>query len=256
MSAEQFDKPLAVNGGGPKPGRAVDNSPHLTHFHSFFNDTFTWKYPRTTGLLFASSLLVIFLGHFVDLLRYVFKGAYITFAVVAFVEYVGRPVTGTGFMTQLRPRQYYTIPRENLEIIFAEAHDFLNFVVLEFQRVLFVEHLGYTIASFVLSFVGYFLIKYLPLWSLVLLADIALFTLPLIYLQNQELIDAQIARVSAIMNQHVQNAKGLAGKHTADYMNKARAYSNDLSGKVSAYQNRQKIPPKTAEPVVNETVVG
>jgi len=256
--SDEYDRPFAMsdshngNGIGAKlPGQPKKDDAPLTHFHSFIYDTFSWTFPRTTGLLFAGSLALILLGHFVDILRYTFKGLYITFAVVALVEWVGRPVTGTGFMTQLRPKKYYTIPREHLEVLFAEAHDFLNFIVLEFQRVLFVENLGYTSAAFGLSLISYFMIKLLPLWSLILIADVCLFTLPLVYLQNQELIDAHLKRATDAVNQQVQQAKGLAAKHTGEYTNKAKAYANDLTGKVSSYQNRQKIPPTS--PKANDT---
>ena len=46
----------------------------------------------------------------------------------------------------MRPRRYYIIPRESLESIFEEIHDFLNFVVVEFQRILFVENIVTTVA--------------------------------------------------------------------------------------------------------------
>ncbi|KAK6343218.1 hypothetical protein TWF730_010818 [Orbilia blumenaviensis] len=221
---------------------SVPKDPTVTHFHSFFYDTFTWKYPRTTGLLFASSLAFFLLGHYVNILRYAFKAAYITFAATAAFEYLGRPTTGTGFMTQVRPAKYYTIPRENLEMVFAEIHEFLNFIVLEFQRVIFVENLTVTIASFVFSLIGYFLVKFMPIWSLLILADVLLFTAPLVYLQNQELIDSHIRQASAAANDQLQNARGLAEKHTADYSAKAKAYANDITGKlVSVYQDRQKI---------------
>jgi hypothetical protein len=145
-------------------------------------------------------------------------------------------------MTQVRPHKYYTIPRENLEMFFAEVHEFLNFVVLEFQRILFVENLGVTILAFVSSLVGYFLVKFMPIWGLLLLADVSLFTLPLAYLQNQELIDHHVKRASAAANDQIQNARGLAEKHTNEYSTKARASIGDLTGKLSGvYQNRQKI---------------
>lgn len=245
------------------PTHPVQNVPHdptVTHFHSFFYDTFTWKYPKTTGLLFAGSLGFLLLGHYVNILRYAFKGAYITFAAVASFEYLGRPTTGTGFMTQVRPHKYYTIPRENLEMIFAEIHEFLNFVVLEFQRILFVENLSVTTLAFATSLIGYFLVKFMPIWGLLLLSDVLVFTIPLAYLQNQELIDHHIRRASAVANDRIQSARGLAEKHTNQYSSKAKAYAGDLSNKISgAYANRQKIDKPAApntpnnEPASNPT---
>ena len=78
-------------------------------------------------------------------------------------------------------------------------------------------------------------------------ADVCLFTFPLIYIQNQEVIDAHLRKATEAVNKQVEHAKGLAGKHTAEYTNKAKAYATDLTGKVSAYQNRQKIPPKSPQ---------
>jgi len=245
-----FDKlkdkvPLAAAG----PAHNISRDPTLTHFHSFFYDTFTWKYPRTTGLLFAGSLAVLLLGHYVDILRYTLKVAWMVFAAAATIEWVGRPTTGTGFMTQIRPQKYYTIPRENLEMIFAEIHEFLNFVVLEFQRVLYVENLSVTIVAFVASLISYYLVKLMPLFGLLIVGDVIVFTGPLVYLQNQELIDNHIKQASAVANDHIQNARGLAEKHTAEYSNKARASIGDLTGKLSsAYQGRQKIDKPAGTP--------
>ncbi|KAF3942280.1 hypothetical protein ABW19_dt0204027 [Dactylella cylindrospora] len=228
------------------PAPVVPNDPNVTHFHSLFYDTFTWKYPRTTGLLFASTLGFLLLGHYVNILRYALKGAYLTFAATAAIEYLGRPTTGTGFMTQVRPQRYYTIPRQNLDMFFAEVHEFLNFVVLEFQRIIFVENLTVTIASFVVSLIAYNLVKFMPIWSLLLLTDILVFTLPLVYLQNQEFIDYHIRQASAAANDQIQNARTLAEKQTHQYSAKAMAYANDLTTKVSsAYQGRQKIAKPT-----------
>jgi len=74
-------------------------------------------------------------------------------------------------MTQIRPTKYYTIPRAQLENVFASLHEFTNFVVLEVQRVLYAENLGVTVAAFVLSYVSYVLIKFLPVWGLILVGS-------------------------------------------------------------------------------------
>jgi len=62
------------------------------------------------------------------------------------LEYAGKHLGYKGVVSQMRPRRYYTIPREKIESIFEEIHDFLNFVVVEFQRVVFVENLFTTVA--------------------------------------------------------------------------------------------------------------
>jgi len=50
-----------------------------------------------------------------------------------------------GFATQVRPRKYYTIPRGNLEAAVEDMEQFVNFFVIEFQRIVFAENIYATI---------------------------------------------------------------------------------------------------------------
>jgi hypothetical protein len=62
------------------------------------------------------------------------------------LELAGRPFGMQGVVSSMRPARYYTIPRESLESFFANLHELINFVVLEFQRVVFVENIFATVA--------------------------------------------------------------------------------------------------------------
>jgi hypothetical protein len=57
----------------------------------------------------------------------------------------------------MRPRRYHTIPRESVEKLFNEAHDLLNFFVVEFQRVIFVENIFATIVVSITFFHSLFI---------------------------------------------------------------------------------------------------
>ena len=46
----------------------------------------------------------------------------------------------------MRPRKYYTIPRETLDSITGDLEELINFFVIEFQRILFAENVWATIA--------------------------------------------------------------------------------------------------------------
>jgi hypothetical protein len=86
-------------------GRQVDdNGQPISHFHSLFYDLFTvclclrvvrsievrqqtdkitpfqWKFPKATGFFFFSTISLIFAFRYVNVLRYVFKAAYMLFA--------------------------------------------------------------------------------------------------------------------------------------------------------------------------------
>ncbi|KAI5797991.1 Reticulon-domain-containing protein [Peziza echinospora] len=226
---------------------AQDNRPeeHLTHFHSFFYDLVTWKFPRATSFIFLSILSTIFAFRFINVLRYVFKAAYLLLGSVAALEYAGKPLGYKGVVSQMRPRRYYTISRSSLESVFEELHDFLNFVVVEFQRVVFVENVFTTVVSFVFSFFGYFLIKYLPLWSLAFITTIMVFTGPYIYINNQDAIDAQIAHYSDFANHKLIEARGLGEQYAGEAVIRARETAFQLSDKVQNYTTRR--PAATAE---------
>jgi Reticulon len=66
------------------------------------------------------------------------------FAVTALAETVGKAAFGTGLATQLRPRKYFTIRKESLERVLDDLEQLINFAVIEFQRILFVENIWAT----------------------------------------------------------------------------------------------------------------
>lgn len=57
-------------------------------------------------------------------------------------EAAGKFLLNKGLATQVRPRQYYTVSREAVEGWVDDVYEFLNFLVIESQRILFVENLG------------------------------------------------------------------------------------------------------------------
>ncbi|RPA81916.1 hypothetical protein BJ508DRAFT_414400 [Ascobolus immersus RN42] len=245
--------------GLSNPGNATtETDQSLTSFHNFFNDLFTWKFPRASGVVFAGSVSVILAVHYIDVLRYVLKGLYLSFAAVSTAEFAGKTLTGKGFVSQMRPQKYFAVPRESVESIFAGLHQFLNFLVLEFQRILFVENFATTVSAFVATFFSYFLIKYLPLWSLVLTSTILAFSVPLVYLKNQEVIDQQIAHLSEIINAQLNQAKEVGGKYANEYTAQAKQAAGNLTGKVQELTGAKKEQVKKpyrdeTEPAVRES---
>ncbi|KAH0605877.1 uncharacterized protein H6S33_004334 [Morchella sextelata] len=227
----------------------------LTHYHSFFFDLFTWKYPRATGFFFFSVISMITAFRFINVLRWVFKGAYLLFASAALLEVAGKPFGAKGLVSSMRPRRYHTIPRESVEKLFNEAHDLLNFFVVEFQRVIFVENIFATIVAFVTTFAAYFLIKYMPFWSLLLTATITAFTAPLIYLQNQEFIDEKIRQGNELVNEQLNTGRELTVKYAGEAAARARSTAVDLSQKAQGYaQNvRGSSPAATSKPSTTST---
>lgn len=59
---------------------------------------------------------------------------------------VGKLIFDHGFATKVRPRKYYTIPRESLEAVLEDFEQLVNFFVIEAQRIVFVENIYVTLA--------------------------------------------------------------------------------------------------------------
>ena len=66
--------------------------------------------------------------------------------VTAAAEIAGKAVFGNGLASQVRPRKYLTIRKESLERFLDDVEQLINFVVIEFQRIVFVENIWVTVA--------------------------------------------------------------------------------------------------------------
>lgn len=155
--------------------------------------------------------------------------------VTATAEVAGKLVLSQGLATSFRPRKYYTIPREALEASLEDVEQLINFFVIEFQRVLFAENVNHTIAAFAASLMSYWLIKFLPLWGLSLIAVSTIYLAPLIYMNNKEFIDMHLTNASDIVNSQANQVKELAGHHTARATETVKAYAGDYSAKAQEY---------------------
>ena len=58
---------------------------------------------------------------------------------------LGKVLFSSGFTSQVRPRKYYTLPKETVDQVLEDIHELLNFFVIEFQRILFAENVYLTI---------------------------------------------------------------------------------------------------------------
>lgn len=243
----------------PPSNPAATGQP-LTHYHSFFYNLLSWENPRATALSFLSTVLIIFGVRYLPALRWSFKVLYLILGATAAAEAAGKLVFSQGLATSFRPRKYYTIPREALEASLEDVEQLINFFVIEFQRVLFAENLVHTIAAFAAALVSYWLIKFLPLWGLSLIAVSTIYLGPLIYISNKEVIDQQLGNASQIVNSQANQVRDLAGHHAGRASSTVKAYAGDYTSKASNYigsagrrSNSPELsysssPPKKSEP--------
>lgn len=72
--------------------------------------------------------------------------------VTVAAESAGKFLLNKGLATQFRPRRYYTVSREMIDGAVGDVTELLNFVVIEAQRILFVENVS---ASLAVSLIKY-----------------------------------------------------------------------------------------------------
>jgi hypothetical protein len=120
--------------------------------------------------------------------------------------------------------------------------------------------------AFFTSFIGYWLVKWVPLWGLVLIADSIIFLAPLTYLQNKELIDHHITNAGNVINDQANQMRELAAQHTGLATERMKQYTSEYTKKAQdmiggGSVSRQKAGLKTSdfpatpkdEPVSNAT---
>ncbi|KAI9847563.1 MAG: hypothetical protein M1837_002137 [Sclerophora amabilis] len=218
-----------------RPTEAAATGQPLTNYHSMFYDLLTWEHPRATALAFTANVAFIFTARYLHVIRWVFKGLYLTLGLTAAAEVAGKVTFSNGVASQFRPKKYYTLPRDTVDAVLGELHELVNFFVIEFQRLLFAENVLHTSAAFLAAFISYYLIKIVPLWGLTLIGTVVTYLTPLVYLNNKEIIDGHVQNLSDVVNKQAGQVKDLAGQHTSRAVGTAKQYAGDYSSKAQGY---------------------
>ncbi|RAL03930.1 uncharacterized protein BO80DRAFT_274292 [Aspergillus ibericus CBS 121593] len=224
------------------PSSTTATGQPLTYYHSLLYGLLSWEQPRATAVSFASVVTFIFAARYLPLLRWFFKFIYVVLGFTAIVEVGGRLALSQSVVSSFRPRKYYTVPKETIEAVLEDLEQLIDFVLIEFQRVLFAENIVHTIASFFAAFTAYWLIKFLPFWGLSLIAVTIAYMGPLVYINNREVIDAHIEHAQEVVNAQAHQLKDLAEERTAHATGVVRQYVGDYSAKAQGYMRRSATP--------------
>lgn len=140
-----------------------------------------------------------------------------------------------------------------------------DFFLIEFQRILFAENVVHTVAvrfpegfmcrwnvsdtqqAFAAAFTGYWLIRFIPLWGLAVIAVTTAYFGPLVYISNREIIDEQINNVQAIISSQTDQLKNMAGEHTSHATGLMKQYVGEYSSKAQEYIGRRSASPEMAK---------
>ncbi|KAJ5272939.1 hypothetical protein N7478_008064 [Penicillium angulare] len=229
------------------PSTTTDNGQPLTHYHSLLYSLLSWEQPRATAVSYLSIISFIFAARYLPLLRWAFKFLYMSLGLTAVVEIAGQFILRQGIASSFRPRRYYTIPKETHEAVLEDVSQLVDFFLIEFQRVLFAENVVHTVAAFTAAFLGYWLIRFVPVWGLSVIAVTTAYFAPLVYISNREIIDEQVKNLQDIITAQTNQLKDLAGEHTSHATGLMKQYVGDYSNKAQEYMGRRSASPEMAK---------
>jgi hypothetical protein len=98
------------------------------------------------------------------------------------------------------------------------------------------------------AFISYWLVKVVPYWGLALIGTSVLFTAPLIYTSNQELIDHHLRNAQQIVHTQTEQLRQVAGTHTARATEITKQYVGDYTSKAQEMIRGKSASPQAASP--------
>ncbi|KXH32798.1 hypothetical protein CSIM01_04291 [Colletotrichum simmondsii] len=183
-----------------------------------------WEDPLRTLGVYVGTLSILFGAHYLPLTQLALKAAVTTLGAVSAAEYASRSFSSDSLSTRLRPRQYRRVPESALNNTLRDVHDFIQYAVVEAQRIIYGEDLGRTFGAFVGLASVYALIKVLSPFWLAVVGVTAAFVAPLAASPQGR----QIAHDATVQ---AQNAANVTAQKGAELARDGQAKTAELSSK-------------------------
>jgi len=234
-----------------QPGLFKKILAHPDSLYKYIN----WEDPIRTLGLYIGALSILVGAHYLPLTQVVLKGGVTTLGVVSVTEFASRLFSASSLSTRLRPKEYKQIPESTLNATLKDIHDFIQYAVVQAQRIVFGQDLGKTFAAFLGFTVLYWLTKVVSPFWLIVMGLTSIFVAPFVSSQQGRAAahDASV-RAQELSNAAAEQGRVLAkngqvkaaelsskGKQTAaDLSAQARGTASDISG--TATENVRKLP--------------
>ncbi|KAF9785585.1 hypothetical protein IL306_005599 [Fusarium sp. DS 682] len=165
-----------IKKAGEYHSNASGPTAHQDSLYKYIN----WEDPvRTLGsYLVALSILVG--THYLPLTQLTIKVGAVVCGIISLAEFVSRTFGPKTFLSRLRPKEYKTIPEPILNATLRDIHDFIQYSVVQVQKVIFGQDLGKTFAASLGFTAMFWLMKVASPFSLAVLGLSALYIAPLI----------------------------------------------------------------------------
>lgn len=199
----------------------------------------TWKDPATTGKVFGGIIAALILAK-VNIFNHVFHLLYLALLAAAAAEYLGRILTGQGFV-----KKYAGTPNVRADTfrksVLPAVGDAAEAVEAEFHRVVYAQNIESTLKAAGVSYILYKLTSWFSLYSLIFATVLLTFSAPYVYQSNKKEVDAAVA-------QYTKLAKDKTLEYTALAQDKVAPHLETLAKKTGPVGSfiQSKLPTRTA----------
>lgn len=153
----------------------------------------TWKDPKKSAITLGSILTFLLLIKCVNLVALFFRLSTFILLISGVAEYVGKFLTGTGFVTKFKPQPKACVG-ETADYYAPHVVTILKKIELQTQSLYTAVDVETTLRTGVLAFFLYKLTSAFSLWTLAFTSAVLAFTVPPVYLANKEVIDKNILK--------------------------------------------------------------
>lgn len=211
-------------------------SDHYAYMTPRLKSLVLWENPTRSGAILAGSLTLILSCRWISLLN--LACALFVFGIATSFVYVnGLLLLGriTSKPNQARPlEKYYSRSQEFLHLEADSLHrrvdyvtDGLNVVLTELAKVVLIEDNKRSLKFIGLFYAIWTLRTWFSTTTLLSLITVTLFAAPRIYLDNQALIDAHVAKTSDLVQAHVDKGRQTAQSHWSNVYTQAEQFAKD-----------------------------
>lgn len=208
-----------------------------------------WEYPKKSATFLASTLGLLVLTQYYSVLQIV-AGIFtlatgINWLYVNLHKQSQRIISNKSSQDIVNPHNHRLqvqktyIPRER---VLRAAHlttDVAEVVTQHVTRLVLIEDNFRSLVAFIVSFFVWTLAKYVSTKYLVGFFIISAFTLPRLYLQNKELVDAHVARQSQNARQLAEQYGSVANQRAREIGCQVKDFIQKKTGKATASVNQE-----------------
>ncbi|KAI3567865.1 Reticulon-domain-containing protein [Fusarium oxysporum f. sp. albedinis] len=149
---------------------------HQDSLYKYIN----WEDPVRTLGSYLGALSVLFGAHYLPLTQLALKIGAAILGIISLTEFSSRTFGPNTFLSRLRPKEYKTVPEPTLNATLRDIHDFIQYAVVQVQKIVFGQDLGKTFAAFLGFTTLFWLMKVVSPFSIAVLGLTTLYIAPLI----------------------------------------------------------------------------